>query len=205
MDPELEKAQVSQTDDTLKSTNGINGAEIDLNDHQKLGEDDTSNLRLDKHGLPLVPQPTQHKDDPLVSLALTSKHSIKALKSIELVPCSQVVHRSSNQLASMHGPHELSSHQPSLRPARKSIQNHNRSSILRAHSLHHLRRCWSTADLTSCKCLRSSPNLSFRESSGRCDEYHCRALYNVEWNPCYQSFQWYWCRIYRCYWWGYDL
>jgi hypothetical protein len=26
------------------------------------------NLKLDKHGLPLVPQPTDHKDDPLVSV-----------------------------------------------------------------------------------------------------------------------------------------
>ena len=25
-------------------------------------------MKLDKHGLPLVPQPTSHKDDPLVRL-----------------------------------------------------------------------------------------------------------------------------------------
>jgi hypothetical protein len=67
MDSALEKAQVSQTDDTLKSTNGPNDAEIDLKDPQKANGGDSGNLRLDKHGLPLVPQPTEHKDDPLVS------------------------------------------------------------------------------------------------------------------------------------------
>ena len=65
MDSALEKAQVTQTDDVLN-----NGAEIDLNDPQKLSGDIASNLKLDKHGLPLVPQPTQHSDDPLVSLNL---------------------------------------------------------------------------------------------------------------------------------------
>jgi hypothetical protein len=67
MDPALEKAQVSQIDDALRNINGQNDAGLDLNDPQKLNGDDTSNLRLDRHGLPLVPQPTQHKDDPLVS------------------------------------------------------------------------------------------------------------------------------------------
>lgn len=28
---------------------------------------DSRSLKLDKHGLPLVPQPTDNKDDPLVS------------------------------------------------------------------------------------------------------------------------------------------
>jgi len=33
-------------------------------------EDGTSTLKLDKHGLPLVPQPTERKDDPLVCTAV---------------------------------------------------------------------------------------------------------------------------------------
>ena len=28
----------------------------------------TGHLKLDKHGLPLVPQPSDHKDDPLVKM-----------------------------------------------------------------------------------------------------------------------------------------
>ncbi len=30
-------------------------------------ENPNRNLKLDKHGLPMVPQPSDHKDDPLVS------------------------------------------------------------------------------------------------------------------------------------------
>lgn len=66
MEPEIEKAQVSQVDDAVKDTNSSNEAR-GLNDSQNINGEATRNLRLDKHGLPLVPQPTQHKDDPLVS------------------------------------------------------------------------------------------------------------------------------------------
>jgi hypothetical protein len=38
----------------------------DLNDPEQL-KAENANLKLDKHGLPLVPQPTDHKDDPLVN------------------------------------------------------------------------------------------------------------------------------------------
>jgi hypothetical protein len=69
MDQTLEKGQVSQADGALKNTSSNNDPELDLNDPQKLSGDEASNFRLDKHGLPLVPQPTQHKDDPLVSEA----------------------------------------------------------------------------------------------------------------------------------------
>ena len=37
----------------------------DLNDPEQL-KAENPNLKLDKHGLPLVPQPTDHEDDPLV-------------------------------------------------------------------------------------------------------------------------------------------
>jgi len=74
MDTALEKAQVSQIDDGL-NTNRNNDAELNLNDSQELAGDASSNLRLDKHGLPLVPQPTEHKDDPLVSLPLQKNNS----------------------------------------------------------------------------------------------------------------------------------
>lgn len=38
---------------------------VDINENRKTS---TSVLKLDKHGLPLVPQPSDHKDDPLVSI-----------------------------------------------------------------------------------------------------------------------------------------
>lgn len=42
----------------------------DLEDvnHEEIKYDGTANLRLNKHGLPLVPQPTIYRDDPLVRL-----------------------------------------------------------------------------------------------------------------------------------------
>jgi hypothetical protein len=51
------------------SANGSLGdnAVMDLNNPEDLKGDDALNLKLDKRGLPLVPQPTSHKDDPLVS------------------------------------------------------------------------------------------------------------------------------------------
>jgi hypothetical protein len=42
--------------------------EKDSNDLEDSGSgSEAQNLKLDRHGLPLVPQPTDHKDDPLVS------------------------------------------------------------------------------------------------------------------------------------------
>lgn len=37
------------------------------------GKRSLSDVRLDKHGLPLIPQPSSHEDDPLVSLDLTCR------------------------------------------------------------------------------------------------------------------------------------
>ncbi len=62
---------MSQTEDAANNANGHSDAVLDLNDPQNSSEDDARNLRLNKHGLLLVPQPTQHKDDPLVSKART--------------------------------------------------------------------------------------------------------------------------------------
>ena len=38
-------------------------------------EDRARELKLDKHGLPLVPQPSDHKDDPLVKILMFSTTS----------------------------------------------------------------------------------------------------------------------------------
>ncbi len=46
---------------------GVVDSERDLNHPEELKGGEGLNLRLDKHGLPLSPQPTSHKDDPLVS------------------------------------------------------------------------------------------------------------------------------------------
>lgn len=38
---------------------------VDINENR---ETSTMTLKVDKHGLPLIPQPSDHKDDPLVSV-----------------------------------------------------------------------------------------------------------------------------------------
>lgn len=48
--------------------------DLDTINDEKLSGEITANLRLDKHGLPLVPQPTIHKDDPLVGLFPSIEH-----------------------------------------------------------------------------------------------------------------------------------
>jgi hypothetical protein len=44
-----------------EKTSHIESAEEDIQIKQSLPD-----LKLDEHGLPLVPQPSDHKDDPLV-------------------------------------------------------------------------------------------------------------------------------------------
>ena len=41
--------------------------DVEIIKQEQLQGESTLDLKLDKHGLPLVPQPTSHKDDPLVS------------------------------------------------------------------------------------------------------------------------------------------
>jgi len=57
----------SQEVDSEKGSGEVNEVKSkDLNEVEFSGRD-AQDLKLDKHGLPLVPQPTAHKDDPLVS------------------------------------------------------------------------------------------------------------------------------------------
>ena len=56
-----EKSQSINTESRFGDNAGT-----DLNNPEPVKGDNTLNLKLDRHGLPLVPQPTSHKDDPLV-------------------------------------------------------------------------------------------------------------------------------------------
>lgn len=80
MEPEIEKLQVSQVDKAVKDANGNNDDTRGLNGSQTANEMEARSLRLDKYDLPLVPQPSQHKDDPLVS---TPKHITSSLSDCE--------------------------------------------------------------------------------------------------------------------------
>ena len=48
------------------------GADVDVKTSQP-------RLKLDDHGLPLVPQPSDHKDDPLVSLFYRGVHMLRLM------------------------------------------------------------------------------------------------------------------------------
>jgi hypothetical protein len=51
--------------------------DVEILQHEHLKGEDGSNLKLDKRGLPLVPQPTSHKDDPLVSHKFVFHHQLR--------------------------------------------------------------------------------------------------------------------------------
>ncbi len=53
------------------------GKETDIRDSNEV--DAAADLRLDRHGLPLIPQPTQHDDDPLVCHPCPHPHSVSLL------------------------------------------------------------------------------------------------------------------------------
>jgi hypothetical protein len=57
----MSETNISDSYDSEKQ--GVSHNEHDFPDFAK---DDKSELQLDKHGLPLVPQPSRFKDDPLV-------------------------------------------------------------------------------------------------------------------------------------------
>lgn len=66
VDSQRDETDAMRTEGHPWNSNGEH-AEVDLNNRDQLKENDDSNLKLDRRGLPLVPQPTGHEDDPLVS------------------------------------------------------------------------------------------------------------------------------------------
>lgn len=63
-------------------------------EHRESVKESLPDIKLDKHGLPLLPQPSSHEDDPLVSLcAIYRKSSSPLLTSSlsELVPIAQAI------------------------------------------------------------------------------------------------------------------
>jgi hypothetical protein len=68
MDSTAEAKTHAVHDEDQVAPNGL----VDARDLEKSNQDELEgkenpSLRLDKHGLPLMPQPTSYKDDPLVS------------------------------------------------------------------------------------------------------------------------------------------
>jgi hypothetical protein len=91
------------------------------------------NLILDRHGFPLLPQPTSHKDDPLVSLdqAAQAASTCKLTEFVvELEPTAEDICRPASQLARVSRSYELGRRQPCLCAARKGIRQHHNTSIV---------------------------------------------------------------------------
>ena len=108
-------------------------------------------LQLDKHGLPLVPQPSDHKDDPLVSISsevivpystyitfviLSRLDSDEFLTAIlELVPYVEVCRSPPDLLSGNGRPDGLGCYKPCFRPLGTSIRNYTCPSVLRADGI----------------------------------------------------------------------
>lgn len=64
--------QITEKDDGFNAA----GAPLGINevkDEESVGGENAVEVKVDKHGLPLVPQPSTHKDDPLVCQNLHSR------------------------------------------------------------------------------------------------------------------------------------
>jgi hypothetical protein len=62
---DLGKAEVAHAEEGKRSSLG-DAYEVPKECKNGLDTPESSDLKLDKHGLPLIPQPTDRKDDPLV-------------------------------------------------------------------------------------------------------------------------------------------
>jgi len=63
MEPNIEKSDGTLEERDVVDTDFNNNGALESSGHG-------ASIKLDKHGLPLVPQPTDHIDDPLVNLLL---------------------------------------------------------------------------------------------------------------------------------------
>ncbi len=61
------KAQAMHDEGRTAQVGLVDPTDVEKINQEELQGKENPNLRLDKRGLPLVPQPTIHKDDPLVS------------------------------------------------------------------------------------------------------------------------------------------
>lgn len=91
------------------------------------GEVDGSDLKLDKRGLPLVPQPTDRKDDPLVSEALVQGFYCHCFcfpladRAIELVTYAENIYSLASFVARVSRTHGRCNRQPGIYTAQQRI------------------------------------------------------------------------------------
>jgi hypothetical protein len=82
--------------------------------HSDIAKEDVDlELKLDKHGLPLVPQPSRFKDDPLVrNFLVSAEQSTLTTLGTELARMAQVGRPDPGQLHGLLGPFQCRRYQP---------------------------------------------------------------------------------------------
>lgn len=109
-------------------------------------------LKLDKHGLPLVPQPSDHKDDPLVSIGSESDMVYPALPLfsstresqafltviLELVSCVEISRDPPNLLPRDGRTNGLGCYKPCFCPLGASFRDYTCPGVLRADGIREL-------------------------------------------------------------------
>lgn len=115
----------------------------------------TQMLKLDKHGLPLVPQPSDHKDDPLVSKSskfdtvyptlCILPRGLQAFLTLisELVSCVEISGDAPDLLSRNGRTDGLGCHKSCFCPLGASFRDHARPGVLRAYSI----REWNSFSL----------------------------------------------------------
>lgn len=103
-------------------------------EHHEDGKVTLPDLKLDKHGLPLVPQPSARQDDPLVRLYpfRLPEDSACSYSLSELVASAEACCAASSGFLVASGPYVFSGGQSCIRSSKCSIQDLDRSGILRA-------------------------------------------------------------------------
>jgi len=132
MDSEQGKAEVIHTEEGKSSSFSDGYEERKEGDN---GQAIISDLKLDKKGLPLVPQPTDRKDDPLVckhvaELSTQFTRLTIYLSSTELVTMAQDVHPVASQLACLPWPYGWRNRQSGFHSSQQTVQYHCGTGLL---------------------------------------------------------------------------
>lgn len=104
------------------------------------GKDNIPPLKLDKHGLPLVPQPSDHEDDPLVSWPptghLLSMNTIQlTFDMAELVTVAEARSVDTDIVSVSREPNGISCGEPCICALGCRVQHYPSSSILRTRGI----------------------------------------------------------------------
>ena len=152
-----------------------NGAQHIANDVEKVEapEQATANLKLDKHGLPLLPQPSDRKDDPLVCLKTrqfwqSPFQQLFTDSRLELVGVAQALRGSTGLSSRFPRTYGRRHCQSSFRATEQAVSHHRRSGLLRAYGVHRLCWNWTTPDRAFGECLWSKTRLPSWQPSGGC-------------------------------------